>query len=228
MTKFSNYNSIEKEILLEVFEKMPMIDTWITNIIEEYIYSTVKKYYLKEGEQKGDLKCEYRTRFGIKDGEYKEWWFDNGQLRVQTTFLNNEIHGDYKCWYNNGQLYEHTKFVNGKRHGEYKEWHKNGQIKKQCIYVNGKIEGEYKEWCYVLNHKINHSLLIEHTFIGDVLNGDYKEWYCGADERSDNGQLRVQTSYLDGKLHGEYKLWNYNGELIKQRSFTNTTAILRW
>jgi antitoxin component YwqK of YwqJK toxin-antitoxin module len=218
--KLIDYNSPEKAILNEVFIGIPFMDKWISSIIEEYIYSTVKEYY-REGEHKGDLKREYRTRFGIKDGKYKEWWFDNGQLRVQTTFLNNEIHGDYKCWYNNGQLYEHTKFVNGKRHGEYKEWHKNGQIKKQCIYVDGNIEGEYKEWCYVMDHKINYNLLIEQTFIGNVLNGEYKEWY-------DNDQLRLQTSYLDGKMDGEYKLWNYNGELIKQHSITNTNIIVRW
>jgi hypothetical protein len=45
-----------------------MMDTYIANIIEEYIYSTVKEYYPeKEG---GSIKCEYRTKYGEKNGEY--------------------------------------------------------------------------------------------------------------------------------------------------------------
>ena len=44
-TKFVGYNSPEYGVLKEVFEKMPMMDTYIANIIEEYIYSTVREYF---------------------------------------------------------------------------------------------------------------------------------------------------------------------------------------
>jgi len=36
--------------------------------------------------------------------------------------------------------------------------------------------------------------------------GEYKEWH-------ENGQLRVQTTYKNGKQHGEYKDWYSNGQL---------------
>ena len=45
MSTFSNYNSLEYQVIKELFEKMPMMDTYIANIIEEYIYCTVKEYY---------------------------------------------------------------------------------------------------------------------------------------------------------------------------------------
>ena len=37
------------EVLKEEFEKMAIVDTYIDNIIEEYIYSTVSEYY-EDGE----------------------------------------------------------------------------------------------------------------------------------------------------------------------------------
>jgi len=37
--------------------------------------------------------------------------------------------------------------------------------------------------------------------------GVHKSWY-------DNGQLRVHKQYLNDKLHGEYKWWDKDGELI--------------
>jgi hypothetical protein len=45
MSKFINYNSTEYKILKNVFETIPMMDAYIANIIEEYIYSTVREYY---------------------------------------------------------------------------------------------------------------------------------------------------------------------------------------
>jgi antitoxin component YwqK of YwqJK toxin-antitoxin module len=225
--KLIDYKSTEKDILIEILNSIPFMDKWIANIVENYIYSSEREYYIIESEQKGTLKCEYRTRYGIKDGKYKEWWFDtkwgSGQLRVQTTYLGGKIHGEYRCWYNNGQIYEHTTYVNGKRHGEYKYWHGNGQMKKKATYVDGKIQGEYKQWFYVNDvNNVNNNLLIEHTFVDDVLHGEYKEWF---DTNSGNSQLRVQTTYVKGKLHGDYKMWRYTGELQEQIVFVNGVRV---
>ena len=55
--KFNNYNSEECIILKELFNTMPLMDTNIANMIEEYIYSTVREYF-----PDGLLKCEYRTK----------------------------------------------------------------------------------------------------------------------------------------------------------------------
>ena len=45
MSKFNNYNSTEYQLLKQHFKSIPMMDTYIANIIEEYIYSKVKEYY---------------------------------------------------------------------------------------------------------------------------------------------------------------------------------------
>ncbi len=48
MTTFYNYNSSEYNILKDVFNTVPLMDSYIANIVEEYIYSTVKEYYSSE------------------------------------------------------------------------------------------------------------------------------------------------------------------------------------
>ena len=130
--KFENYQSPEKDILIEHFKTIPMMDKWIACIIESYIYAYVEKYY-----DNGQLKCKYRTKFGEKDGEYKEWDC-NGQLYTQTTYVNGKEHGEYNEWYGNGQLYIQKTYVNGKEHGEYKSWWDNGQLRVKTTFVEGK------------------------------------------------------------------------------------------
>ena len=132
MSKFVNYNSVECQILKEIFEKMPMMDAYIANIVEEYIYSNVR-----ETNEEGYI-IEYRTKYGEKDGEYKIW-FSNGQLSLQTTYIDGKIDGEYTEWYEDGQLAIQTAYLNGKIHGEYKFWGCDGLLSKHSFYKNGRI-----------------------------------------------------------------------------------------
>ncbi len=145
MSKFINYNSAECQILKQTFEKMPMMDTYIANIVEEYIYSNVR-----ESNDEGYV-SEYRTKYGEKDGEYK-MWFPNGTLSAQTTYKDGEINGDYTEWYDHGQIAIKTTYINGKIHGEYKEWYCSEDTGNKIVpwvktqYKHGKKDGEHKVW----------------------------------------------------------------------------------
>jgi antitoxin component YwqK of YwqJK toxin-antitoxin module len=153
MTKFKDYNSSEKAILKEVFNTIPMIDSYMANIVEEYIYSIVREYYCSlDG---GSLMCEYRTKFGEKDGECKYWW-PNGELSFQTYYVDGKRHGEYKQWHHeertynsnkvSGQLIIQSTYVKGKLHGEYKEWwFDTGKIKIQTNYIEGKPQDKSNE-----------------------------------------------------------------------------------
>jgi hypothetical protein len=162
--KFENFNSAEYRVLKEVFEKIPMMDTYIANIIEEYIYSYVRYYY-----PDGKLKCEYRTKYGEKDGECKVW-YDNGQLWEQTTYIDDKINGEYKSWFYNGQITKQTTYVDGEKHGVHKEWWDNGKLWRQTTYVDDKVNGEYKRWYYEGN------LWKQITYVDGKRQGNYKTW----------------------------------------------------
>ena len=140
MVKLIDFNSFEKEVLTEYFKTIPMIDIWLVTLIENYIYSSIKTYF-----NNGVLDEEYRTKFGVKDGEYK-CWHENLQLHLQTSYIDGKCNGEHKIWHENGQLYVQTTYLNDKEHGEFKMWFENGKICKDCNYVYGKLNGEYKYW----------------------------------------------------------------------------------
>ena len=41
-----------------------------------------------------------------------------------------------------------------------------------------------------------------------------------------NGQLMEQTTYIEGKRHGEHKEWHYNGQLMEQTKYVEGEEIV--
>jgi len=144
MSKFVNYNSAECQILKQAFEKMPMMDTYVANIVEEYIYATVK-----ETDEEGNI-IEYRTKYGEKDGEYK-MWFPNGELSMETTYVDGKMQGVCNEFFDDGRFAIQSYYKDDKLHGEFKEWlividTDKHYLSKQTTYIDGKLHGEYKFW----------------------------------------------------------------------------------
>jgi len=127
----------EKEIILSVFNNLKYIDNNIASIIDNYIYG-----YYYSGLQRTKYKA--RVRYGIKYGEYKEWWF-NETPKTQTTYKDGKLDGEYKEWYVNGVLQTQTTYKDGKIHGEYKEWWSNKILMYEGFYNNGELE-DCKAW----------------------------------------------------------------------------------
>ncbi len=81
----SNYDMNEKEVLINILNKYPLMDTLnIYKIIENMIYEEVEEYHSNGG----SLKSKYTLRFGKKEGLYQEWYqgenntiSDRGQKR---------------------------------------------------------------------------------------------------------------------------------------------------
>ena len=132
MSKLENFNSPEKEILLEVFQKIPMMDKWIAGVIEsitEELMNEVKMELLSVSiEQSLERRMESIKGGGITDNY------------IQTTYVEGERYGEYKKWHINGQLWKLGTFVEGERYGEYKSWLSDGQPSVQTKYVKGKLQ----------------------------------------------------------------------------------------
>lgn len=143
MNKLIDYNSPEKEVLLELFDKMPMMDKWIASVIENFIYGYVRIYH-----RNGLLKTQYKTKYGEKDGEYKEF-YDNGQIWLKYNYLNGKKNDEYEIWNYNGQLLVKTNYINDivggrfyirdncKKNVEYKEWNSEGRLSVSKVYEDG-------------------------------------------------------------------------------------------
>lgn len=120
----------------------------------------------------------------------------------------------------NGLFYEnekhHEKFylINRKRIGLYQSWHPNGKLREQCTYnEKGEIEGLYQRW-----HD-NGQLYHQYTYNENgEREGLYQCWY-------DNGQLSSELNYSNGKLHGHYTSFNYDGSPLNSWLYHNGKKI---
>jgi len=237
--KLTDFHSEEKREIAEVFRTIPYMDKWIASLVENFIYTLEQIFY-----DNGSLKEEYRTKYGLKDGEYREWYpnSDNlsgtGKLHIKTTYRNNELHGQYESWFPNGQPNTQASFVDGKNEGDCKYWYQEvtpPQLSSQYTYTSGMLNGEYKQWyasgilwCHGY-HKDNEYhgerkswdrngiLWLHHHHNNGKEHGECTVW--------SNGKLCGHRYYEDGKLHGEYKEWDDDGVLIEDKVYINGVEI---
>ncbi len=228
LTKFENFNSPEVNILKELFQTLPMMDNYIANIIESYIYSMVREYYTSE-KCSNSLYREYRTKYGIKDGEFKQW-FPTGQLAIQRWFLDGKMDGEYNEWSSNGNIFIQVEYVNGKMNGEYKKYNSNGELTQQSAFVNDKREGVttyyygknrpdviecYKDGKLNGERKSYHQngwLLNTRNFVNGVENGE-EIWY----QRP--GKIKSKCNIVNWKKEGEYLEWSFHDDYITLRCY---------
>jgi len=215
-----------KEMILESKIKVELI---LVNIVEEYIYAIVKKYY-----KNGRLSKEHTTRYGLPHGEYRLYYPD-GALRYLGFFEDGKMEGWVQAWYNSGQMHSYQYYKNDKAEGWYFAYYENGQPNFQVQYVNGSKEGETKEWWP------NGQLRAYGYYKNNLTHGDYHEWF---DENGDtyvwmqfeNGKQYKQQKYFQGKLveliylkddkkHGKYKRWNADGELVEDCIYENGEVV---
>ena len=71
---------------------------------------------------------------------------ENGQMKIENTYVYGEPHGKHIRWYENGQKKIENTYVYGKPHGKHTEWYENGQKKKENTYVYGKPHGKHIGW----------------------------------------------------------------------------------
>jgi antitoxin component YwqK of YwqJK toxin-antitoxin module len=225
--KFENYNSPEKEILLEVFEKMPMMDKWIANIVESYIYAyevdtydgITYKYRTKYGVKDGEARSYYETgelcaEFLYKDGKInsllKEYWEDGG-LKSTCNVVYGKIEGELRNYHSNGNLWVIENYITSGRNGEYREYWEDGTIKFMFNFVDGKTEGEGNEFYEdgQIKQKANYN--------NGELNGLYQTWFRAHPDVNPN--ISEEITFKDGKKDGPYKHYNSDGIVIKECNY---------
>jgi antitoxin component YwqK of YwqJK toxin-antitoxin module len=193
------------------FEVHYPLDIELTYPDSRQIQIQYKNGICKEWYENGQIREETTYVDGKRHGMYK-WWYENGQIRIETTYVDGKRHGSYKWWYENGQIKIEITYVDGKRHGSYKWWYENGQIKNEATYVDKKMNGVNKSWYP------NGQMEMETTYVDNKLHGGYKWWY-------ENGQIGEETTYVDGKRHGGYKEWHENGQIREEATYVDDNKI---
>jgi len=155
MTKFESFDSLELNSIKDVFNQLSYLQLDVINlayIVESYIYFVEKEYHFGNDNK---LKAEYKTKFGLKDGYYKEWhafnWntgeYDKECYLTRCTYSNGNRIGKYVEWWNNGEKAKECFYSeDGKLEGTFKSWYRNGNKWLEIVYSNYPTNGEYKEW----------------------------------------------------------------------------------
>ena len=171
----------------------PPISKTSTEIIEEVVIPSVEdkdENILKDGKKNGVEKI------------YKE----NGQLNIETTYVDDKKNGVQK-YYHKGQLSSETTYVDDKKNGVEKFYKENGQLNIETTYVDDKMNGVEK------HYEENGQLSSETTYVDDKKNGVQKYYH--------KGQLYSETTYEDGKKNGVEKVYDENGQLYTELIYEN-------
>lgn len=94
-----------------------------------------------------DAKPAEYTRVGepVKDGATRAW-YENGQLRMEGNFHENQRQGVFRWWYSNGQQQLVGTFQMGRKAGEWTWWHENGMKEVQGSYADDEPVGKWSWW----------------------------------------------------------------------------------
>lgn len=164
------------------------------------------------------LKSELRTEY-----------FENGNIKYEGAFLNNNSVGIHKEYNENGQItiskeYSQTGKLLGQGFFD-KNGLKTGKWKLyDSIYNYFFAEGEYEKglkeglWKYYFP---NLQLEQEGYFTADNPDREWI-WYYS------DGKIRKEENYLNGKLEGHYKEYDKNGNIIAEGEYFDNERNGEW
>jgi len=164
----------------------------------------------------------------------RKTYFYNQQIDKVETYKDGELIESIKLkYFSNGELSREIPYKDGKRDGPYKSYYENGQLKEEGTYKDDKMDGLWKE--YLDNGKIDKELKYEnyllvlmvtyfykekdgievkmitdlYDFNNSGYDGPYKSYY-------ENGQLKEEGTYKDGRRDGPFKFYYDNGQLKQE------------
>lgn len=148
-----------------------------------------------------------------------EGYYDNGQLKYQTTFKDKIAQNASYYWYPDGMLAWEIIYDSDKNIIETeKQWHKNGQRAKETIRQDGKIHGLTTEW-YMSGEKKS-----EISYNQGIRQGKAQQWHK-------NGQLKRETHYDKDSRQGLQTTWLISGEKESETPFNEdyiTGEVIIW
>lgn len=148
---------------------------------------------------------------GLKNSDDKligKWYFyyNNGILKSEGSYLAGEPDGLWKGYYDNGAQKSEVNWTNGKKNGVYKIYHTNGRLKEIGKYVNDELEGE------ILNYSSTGAIKEKSVYKNNAQNGPYSSYnYLG---------IKItDATFLDNKANGKVINYSVNGKVSEERYF---------
>ncbi|MEZ5979027.1 MAG: hypothetical protein R3F34_12495 [Planctomycetota bacterium] len=85
----------------------------------------------------------HRDEEGRKQGDFREW-YENGQMRIRTSYEADELDGRYESWFENGERKLDCAYKDGVLHGRYQEYTEDGERAVTGKYDAGRKDGTFE------------------------------------------------------------------------------------
>ncbi|MFN4233424.1 MAG: toxin-antitoxin system YwqK family antitoxin [Bacteroidia bacterium] len=187
--------------------------------------------FFREGKPDGYWKTYYPDGKIKSEGNRKDflldstWIFYNekGNKISEINYKNSKKNGFLITYNDSGFIVSKEYFINDKKEDYSYYYYPTGQLKLKIPFIDNKEEGlafefdkdstiitltEYKKGYVVKQEKINRK--DKRGF----KTGMHKTFY-------ENGKVKTEVTYLDDKMHGYYKEYDFEGNLIKTLKYVN-------
>lgn len=179
-----------------------------------------------------------RDRNGLKQGKWK-YFYANGKVKTEGTFRDDKRNGYFKEYDEKGMLTDVSKYVNDIRQVEVPElvkldirtdYYPDGSVKTRGSYKGDVAEGIRREYApdgkVVAAYTFKNGNIVAEGIIDDegIQDGPWKEFY-------ENGSLRSEGMYRNGKRTGKWKFYHSNGNLEQEGNYNNqgnTDGLWKW
>lgn len=173
---------------------------YVTGVIKSegkrtnYLLDSIWNFY----NQSGELIQQISYQIGEKSGYSTNYSYDNPLHPGQATIISREL------------------YVNGRKEGNSYYYHPTGELKLIVYYKDGRRQGISREFYrdstlitvveYNDNYMVNRERL-NRTDRDGRKQGTFRDYY-------ENGKIKKEEHYLDNQLHGYYREFDGNGEMV--------------
>jgi uncharacterized protein len=167
---------------------------------------------------------------GLKQGDWKEF-YPNGRIKIEETFVDNQLHGYYKEYDNRGilvltMLYENGAIVKSKVEDEpdieiVNKYDQDGKLIYSGPYRNKIPVGVHRE--YGKDGKVTNAfryndngLLLSEGIVDEAgnSNGKWKDLYP-------DGKVQAEGQYTDNRRSGQWKFYNEASKVEQTGTYNN-------
>ncbi len=167
----------------------------------------------------------------VNHGMYR-FYYPNGQVREQLTFLHGKPVGRARHYHENGRLAHEVTFVEGQRQGTAISWDEKGDKYAEWQFKDDVPHGTWT-WFYPNGNKVKQETfapVARETFVpGDdgplgPVGGEMMERLFGSKHGPwlwwyEDGQVGIRGEYHDDEMHGRWEYFNPRGELTETREY---------
>jgi antitoxin component YwqK of YwqJK toxin-antitoxin module len=149
---------------------------------------------------------------GARTGRWQSW-FDNNQLMLENTFVDDKETGPSRGYYRDGKKRFEGSYVVGAEDGEWTTLHADGSIASIGRYAAGKKTGRWKY------NYAGGTPKEEGEYTDGAPSGTWTSYHL-------NGARATQGAYAAGKRDGEWTYWRADGAVWRTEKFAAGKRVL--